>query len=584
MSGFGDWKISNKILSIVIIIITIGAVGSMITLSQVNKLGFEIQAVAERDMPLVNALTEIETNQLEQGINFEQILRLSGHGQDHGDDKHLKAAEASFVKHGELAKEELIAIRELVQKGLQADHLGLAEKEELQSVLAQVDIIEKEHTTYDHTVEKVVHLINSGASPETTAQLVAEVETEQENLIKEVTHLLKEVETFTENALLAAEHHEASAAQSMIIFSIVTTILGLGIGMYVGRGISGPVQEMTQAMDTLSHGDTNVEIPAQGRKDEVGIMAASVQIFKENMIKNQELAARVESEQQERNRRAELRDQITAAFDTDISSMLSSVEQSTQTMEQTAQSMSAIAEQSSQQSTAVASASEEATVNVQTVSAASEELAASISEISRQVSQSTQIAGSAVIEVENTNEKIQGLAQAANKIGEVVALITDIADQTNLLALNATIEAARAGDAGKGFAVVASEVKNLANQTAKATEEISSQIGDIQGATQTAVTAIGSIGGTIGQINEITSSIAAAVEEQGAATQEIARNVEQAAQGTAEVSSNISGVRQAAGETGTASNRVLEVAQELGNESQTLSKQVEKFLTDIKQA
>jgi len=208
----------------------------------------------------------------------------------------------------------------------------------------------------------------------------------------------------------------------------------------------------------------------------------------------------------------------------------------------------------------------------------------SISEISRQVAQSTQIAGAAVAEVNSANEKVQGLADAAQKIGDVVALITDIADQTNLLALNATIEAARAGDAGKGFAVVASEVKNLANQTAKATEEISSQIGDIQSATEEAVTAIGSIGGTITQMSEIASTIAAAVEEQGAATQEISRNVEQAAAGTGEVSSNIQGVNQAAVEAGASSTQVLSAADELAKNSEVLNSEVTKFMAGVRAA
>ena len=209
-------------------------------------------------------------------------------------------------------------------------------------------------------------------------------------------------------------------------------------------------------------------------------------------------------------------------------------------------------------------------------------MSSSISEISRQVAQSTQIASTAVTEVDGANEKVQGLADAANKIGEVVALITDIADQTNLLALNATIEAARAGEAGKGFAVVASEVKNLANQTAKATEEISSQIGGIQAATDDAVTAIGSIGGTIAQMNEIASTIAAAVEEQGAATQEIARNVEQAAGGTNEVSSNIATVNSAADETGNSAQHMLEAAGDLSEQAKILRAEVDAFLTNIR--
>ena len=269
-------------------------------------------------------------------------------------------------------------------------------------------------------------------------------------------------------------------------------------------------------------------------------------------------------------------------FETNMKQVVDTVASAATELQSTAQGMESTAQATSQQATTVASAAEEASTNVQTVASAAEELSSSISEISRQVAQSTQIAGAAVVEVDGANEKVQGLATAAQKIGEVVALITDIADQTNLLALNATIEAARAGEAGKGFAVVASEVKNLANQTAKATEEISAQIGGIQSATQDAVTVIGSIGGTINKMNEITSTIAAAVEEQGAATQEIARNVEQASSGTTEVTTNIVQVTQEANETGHSAHDVLGAAGELSKQAEVLGTEMDKFVVEMR--
>ena len=269
-------------------------------------------------------------------------------------------------------------------------------------------------------------------------------------------------------------------------------------------------------------------------------------------------------------------------FERNMKQVVDTVASAATELQSTAQGMEITAQSTSQQSMTVAAAAEEASSNVQTVASAAEELSSSISEISRQVSQSTQIAGAAVAEVDGANQKVQGLAEAAKKIGEVVALITDIADQTNLLALNATIEAARAGDAGKGFAVVASEVKNLANQTARATEEISAQIGGIQTATQDAVQAIGSIGGTIGKMNEIASAIAAAVEQQGAATQEIARNVEQAAAGTQDVSSNIVQVTQAATETGHSAGEVLVAAGELSKQSEVLGSEMKDFIVEMR--
>ncbi len=381
---------------------------------------------------------------------------------------------------------------------------------------------------------------------------------------------------------------------SLVIGAIVLVVVAL-IGVLLARSVARPIALMTGAMGRLAEGDKSVEIPAQDRTDEIGEMAQAVQVFKDNAIRMEELAKeQAEAERQkadeaaERQRAAEERakrlDELIQAFDTEVSSALETVSSAANEMQSTAQSMTATAEESSRQSTAVAAASEQASSNVQTVATAAEELSTSIAEISNQVAQSAKIAEEAVREAERTNSTVQGLAEAAGKIGDVVGLINDIAGQTNLLALNATIEAARAGEAGKGFAVVASEVKNLANQTAKATSEISGQIGDIQAATEGAVGAIQGIGATIAKINEIASSIASAVEEQGAATSEISRNVQEAARGTQEVTTNIAGVTEAAAETGSAANQVLGAAGEMAQQSTTLRDQVDNFLTQIRAA
>ncbi len=270
--------------------------------------------------------------------------------------------------------------------------------------------------------------------------------------------------------------------------------------------------------------------------------------------------------------------QVTMANNvTEVTSIVASA--STE-MQNTAQSLSATAEQTSQKAAAVAAAAEQASTNVQTVASAAEELSSSIEEVGRQVSESSNIAQSAATEAEQTNESVEELAVAAEKIGLVVDLISDIAAQTNLLALNATIEAARAGDAGKGFAVVANEVKSLASQTAKATGDISAQISAIQSATGNAVTAIRGIGKTISQVNEIATAIASAVEEQGAATQEIARNVQEAATGTQEVTANIAEVQKAATETGESSSQVLEAAAELSKQAEALQTEIDAFMND----
>ncbi len=394
-------------------------------------------------------------------------------------------------------------------------------------------------------------------------------------------------ESITREAEEADEAFDSVGASTILISSVTAAFATVGlilIALFTSRSIVNPIKAMTDAMRNLAGGDKTVEIPATDRKDEIGEMASAVQVFKENMIKADELAAEQERERAAKEKRADTVSKLTDHFDTTVGEVLKAVASATTELESTAQTMSATAEQTNQQSTAVASASEQATANVQTVATASEELSSSISEIGRQVAESAKIAEEAVAEAERTNGTIQGLAEAAQKIGDVVDLINDIASQTNLLALNATIEAARAGDAGKGFAVVASEVKNLANQTAKATEEIGGQITAMQTATEGAVTATDGIGKTIGKINEIATTIPSAVEEQQAATGEISRNVQEAAQGTQEVTNNIGGVNKAAAETGTAANQMQGAAGELSRQSEVLRGAVETFLADIKAA
>jgi methyl-accepting chemotaxis protein len=374
-------------------------------------------------------------------------------------------------------------------------------------------------------------------------------------------------------------------AFQMGMMAFLALLLVTALFWLLSRSIVNPINAMTAAMRKIAEGETSTTIPALGRTDEVGAMAGSVQVFKDNMIE----ATRLRAEQDDLKAQADadrkqLLRRMSDEFERGVRASLDTLTRAASDMQATSKSMSATAGEASHQANGVAMVAEQASANVQTVAAATEELSSSVSEIGRQVTQSTEIAGQAVAEANRTNVTVQGLSDAAQKIGDVVKLISDIASQTNLLALNATIEAARAGEAGRGFAVVANEVKSLASQTAKATDEISAQVGAMQGATAEAVQAIEGIGRTIGAINDIASAISSAVEQQASATQEIARNVQEAAQGTGQVSSNITSVHQAADKTGSAANHVLSSAEQLSSQASTLRTDVDRFLANIRAA
>jgi methyl-accepting chemotaxis protein len=351
----------------------------------------------------------------------------------------------------------------------------------------------------------------------------------------------------------------------------------------LARSLTRPVVQMTHAMARLANGDLSVEVPAQDRKDEIGEMAAAVQVFKNNALDRIRLTEEQEAgKQRAAQEKTALINRLAADFEANIGSLISGVTAAVTQLEASARKMSDTASQTKTKSDSVAMAAVNTSANVMTVASATEELSSSVGEISRQVAQSAGVARNAVQKASHTNQMVGSLSNASQKIGEVVKLITDIAGQTKLLALNATIEAARAGDVGKGFAVVANEVKELAKQTTLATKEISDQIADIQGATNEAVEAIRDIGTTIGEIDEISTSIAAAVEEQGVVTLDIAQNTQQAATGSKAVSGDISIVAAAAEETGVTASHVLAAASDLSQKANALRHDVTIFLNSIR--
>jgi methyl-accepting chemotaxis protein len=383
------------------------------------------------------------------------------------------------------------------------------------------------------------------------------------------------------------EFEAAAASAEWNLISATASILGVGVllALVLSRSLSRPLTAITATMHRLSSGDTAVTIPGGERRDELGVMANAVRVFKDGMIETERLKAdQALNKQRAEAERHEVVLDLAARFESSIGGIADSVASAAVELQSTARSMATTSEDTTRKASAVAAASEQATASAQTVAAAADELSASIREISQQVTLSSEMIREAVQQAQRSDEQVRGLTEAAATIGDVVKIISSIAGQTNLLALNATIEAARAGEAGKGFAVVASEVKALAAQTAKATEQIGVQIKAIQEASRSSALSIQGITETIGRVDATATTIAAAVEEQGAATQEIARNVTQAARGTQEVTNTIAGVSQAADLTGAAATQTLTAAGVLSTNGALLKAHVEDFLREVRSA
>jgi len=400
-----------------------------------------------------------------------------------------------------------------------------------------------------------------------------------------VQQLVDGVQKETNASTFQARQEISLATSSMLALGALTLVgSALFVWLYVGRNILRRIRGLQSAMQLLSAGDLDTEIARSRRDDEIGAMTDTLTVFRNSMIEARALASEQDKDRVVKAERAARMEAKIAEFESTVRTALDNLAQSANSMQSTAQSMSNTADQSNALVNAVASAAEQTSVNVQTVSTGTEQLSSSIAEISRQVVTSAGIARKAVDEASATDTTVQSLADSASRINVVVDLIQTIASQTNLLALNATIEAARAGEAGRGFAVVASEVKSLASQTAKATEEIRTQIASMQQVTTSAVGAIQGIGRIIGEINDVTTTIAAAVEQQGAATREIARNIQHAAGGTSEVSSNIVGVSTASAEAGAAATEVLGASDALRREADMLRGEIDAFLNNMRAA
>ncbi len=621
MSGFSNWRISFKILTIILVLALVSVALSWLSIASLRAIGLAENTVAMAAQRNFNA-GRATANLLAYARNVEYLP--------------LKLSPADRTRFEAEADDEIRRFRARLDWLAQ----NAASEDDRREVAAARTAIAR----YEQSVHAEVRRLAAAGNLDQATDMAFKGAAGIEETREAIRRIEDRNGRAMDAATRAADELEASSLTSTIAISAGGILVGIVLGLFLSaRYITGPLNGITASMGLVAKGDFAAAVPGAGRGDEIGAMAEAVEVFKRNGAEAVRLATEAEhnrlreierrQQEAERERLAaeERRERADAAhraeearkrelaeaeqradgqrradaerlraeaeerrkaemaklatnFEAAVGGVVDVVASAATEMQATARTMTGIADRTSKQSLAAASATEQAAANVQTVASASEELSASIREIAAQVASSSRIAQGAVAQAQRTDAIVQGLAASAEKIGAVVSLINQIAGQTNLLALNATIEAARAGEAGKGFAVVASEVKNLANQTGRATDEIGQQIASVQSATQEAVTAIREIGGVIDQINEIAGAIAAAVEQQGAATNEIARNVEQAAGGTREASANVADVNASAGEAGHAAAQVLSASGELASQADRLKTEVQRFLTQVRSA
>ncbi len=577
-------KVIFQSVSGIAVAILLAALG----LYALSAIGEKMKGVVNEDIPLTNAVMNITLHQLEQEIHYERAAHYAELRHDVDKkvaakaQKYYEEEKAAFLKLTTQVDNEIHEAEILTQEIL--DHNVGNEKiiKEFTHVLDVLVGIEHEHKEFDEHVIEIFTAFENG-NILTVEKLSEKIKQEEHDLEEHLTGLLKELEIFTETAAHEAEKLEMGMFQLLVTVTIIAAASAAVLAYLLVRSIIGPLASIQNSMVSMSEGDLETEVPQAKNEDEIAAMARALEVFREQSLKARTLEEeRIKSEERAEEEKRLAMIELAESFDTQVGSLIGSLSSASTELEATAEGMKQVADETNMSGQTVASSSEQASMNVNTVAAAMEEMSASAAEIAQQVTLAKGKSNDTATNANSANDTVSNLNTLVENIGEVVGSIQDIAEQTNLLALNATIEAARAGEAGKGFAVVADEVKSLATETSKKTEEINTQIADIQVATRESVSAMERIIGNISEIDESVTTVSAAVEEQNATTSEITRSVAEASQGSQQVSQIIVDVQRGAQQTGDSADTVLTAAREVAQLSETLKGSVDGFLDNIR--